>query len=63
MLENSGFAALFFNIELATGRVRPQADKGLLDPPDETPRFLREICAPMGKKEHTYTLDNFLKIR
>ncbi|HYS96599.1 MAG TPA: hypothetical protein VEL08_08750 [Chthoniobacterales bacterium] len=21
-----------FNIELATGRVRPQADKGLLDP-------------------------------
>ena len=24
---------LNFNIELATGRVRPQADKGLLDPP------------------------------
>jgi hypothetical protein len=22
-----------FNIELATGRVRPQADNGLLDPP------------------------------
>jgi hypothetical protein len=24
---------LIFSIELATGRVRPKADKGLLDPP------------------------------
>jgi hypothetical protein len=26
----------YFNIELATGRVRPSADKGLLDPPQQT---------------------------
>jgi len=26
----------YFNIELATERVRPSADKGLLDPPQQT---------------------------
>src|SRR6266436_3622229 len=35
MLNKCGFAATF-NIELATGRVRPSADKGLLDPPNPT---------------------------
>jgi hypothetical protein len=32
MLQVCGCAAII-NIELATGRVRPLADKGLLDPP------------------------------
>ncbi len=32
MLKLLGFADIY-NIELATGRVRPSADKGLLDPP------------------------------
>src|SRR5438093_572541 len=32
MLRLLGFADIY-NIELATGRVRPSADKGLLDPP------------------------------
>jgi carboxylate-amine ligase len=45
MLEKSGFAAIILT-----------SSKGLLDPPDDIARFLREICAPMDKKEHTYTL-------
>jgi hypothetical protein len=32
MPSTRGYAAII-NIELATGRVRPSADKGLLDPP------------------------------
>jgi hypothetical protein len=32
MLKLLGFADIY-NIELATGRVRPSADEGLLDPP------------------------------
>jgi hypothetical protein len=30
-----GRTAILLDIELATGRVRPTADKGLLDPPKE----------------------------
>src|SRR5437762_1551870 len=37
--------ALFLNIELATGRVRPSADKGLLDPP------LNAIVAPRNLRD------------
>ena len=33
MVIKGGSAANNFSIELATGRVRPMADKGLLDPP------------------------------
>jgi hypothetical protein len=39
MLDKCGFAAKF-NIELATGRVRPKADKGLLDPPSQFDSFV-----------------------
>jgi len=60
MLENSGFAAIIFNIELATGRVRPQADKGLLDPPDDIARFLRFVLR--WARRSTLTLSTiFLK--
>jgi len=44
MLISMRLAILILNIELATGRVRPMADTGLLDPPAPDNVDLVRVC-------------------